>query len=185
MTGSHPRERRPCRDAGQPFSGTARCCSIHGTAALAGRGRRHPRRESSGWRRWDRRPGGTGGTSGSGGRRRRRSAGGVKLSRPDDPVTLPTFDDIPADRRRPADRVGQAQGLQLPGVHRPRRARGVREGVRGQGRGHDVHQHGRGGRQAGVGRGGRSTCSSRRPTDRQGRRRQAAAAAQQVATSPT
>ncbi len=42
--------------------------------------------------------GGTGGTSGSGGSGSDdgNSSGGVKLSRPNDPATLPTFDDIPA-----------------------------------------------------------------------------------------
>jgi hypothetical protein len=41
---------------------------------------------------------GTGGTSGSGGSGSDdgNTSGGVKLSRPDDPATLPTFDDIPA-----------------------------------------------------------------------------------------
>ena len=107
------------------------------------------------------------------------AAGGVQLSRPDNPVTLPTFDDVkPIEDGLPIE-SGNAQGVQLPGVHLARRARRVRGRVRGDGRGHHVHQHGRGHRQALVGRHPVRRVLPDGRRDREGRGRQAAAAAQQ------
>ena len=128
----HPRERRrprpPRRSSG---------CSAYGAAA-AGRLR----------------PVAAGGLRG----RRRRAAGGeeggvaaLAARRPGDAAdasttSRPIEDGLPPETR-------DAEGLQLRGVHRPRRARRVRGGVRRARRGHDVHEHGRGGDQAGVRRG--------------------------------
>ena len=72
------------------------------------------------------------GCGGDDGRRCRRTAGRAegrrrKLSRPDDPATLPTFDDIPAIADGLPIETGHAQGLQLRGVHLPRRAQAAFE----------------------------------------------------------
>ena len=67
---------------------------------------------------------------------------GVKLSRPDAPVTLPTFDDIPAIEDGLQPETGTLKVYNYERVHLARRARRVRGRVRRDRRGHDVHQHG-------------------------------------------
>ena len=81
------------------------------------------------------------------------AGGAVKLSRPDDPATLPTFDDIPAIADGLSPESGTLKVYNYEEYISPDVLAAFEERVRRQGRGHDVHQHGRGRRQAGVGRG--------------------------------
>ena len=104
----------------------------------------------------------------------------VQLSRPDNPVTLPTFDDIPAIADGLDPETGTLKIFNYAEYIAPRRSRGVRREYGVDGRGHDLHQHGRGRRQAVR---GPSRLRPLLPDDRrhrQGRGGQAPAAAQRA-----
>ena len=130
--------------------------AFHPRARRCGGARRRPVRSRAPVVRARRRsqPGGPallaacGGDDDDGGASRRAA---VKLSRPDNPATLPTFDDIAGDRRRAAaSRSGTLKVFNYEEYISPDVLTAFEEEYGVNGRGHDVHQHGRGDRQAVV-----------------------------------
>ena len=106
------------------------------------------------------------------------SASPVKLSRPDDPATLPLFDDVPAIKDGLKPESGTLKLYNYAEYINPDTIAAFEDAIRREGRDHDVHDDGRGRREAAHRQHEVRRVLPDARRDRQGRRRQAAPADQ-------